>query len=112
MIQTIEPVFPNEIAMNIFKFCRHPLAQIIKDSCREYYHHGYETNVRDFEDGEYFVLQIRGDRTEEWWDELIPRLRWEDEERERDIERKKKIHKLARCTNMIIISWMLKQMTI
>ena len=30
MIQTIEQVFPNEIAMNIFKFCSHPCAAMIK----------------------------------------------------------------------------------
>ena len=89
MIETIEQVLPNEIAMNIFKFCRHPLAQIIKDSCKEYYHNEYETNVREFEDGNHFVFRIRCNRTEEWWDDLITCIRWEYEERERDIERER-----------------------
>ena len=35
MIQAIEETFPSEIAMKIFKFCRHPAAQMIKDAYSE-----------------------------------------------------------------------------
>ena len=83
MIQAIEETFPSDIAMKIFKFCRHPTAELIKKS----YHEGHTragTYYRYFEARvpKHKTLPIEIDlskHSEQYWNDLIERIRKDNE---------------------------------
>ena len=72
MIQALEETFPSEIAMKIFKFCRHPTAQMIKQHINEQFDYNYDD---DYE----YIFNNKGKKTkEELREEYCER--WEAEE--------------------------------
>ena len=64
MIEIIEEQFPSDIAMNILKFCRHPTAQMIKDS-----HKGHVIVYKNKKGRESWMFLNQSD--EEYWNNLI-----------------------------------------
>ena len=77
MIQAIEETFPSEIAMKIFKFCRHPTAQMIKDV---FHGHYFLLPQRLKETGQTInIMKPLNWDHEEHWNNSIENIRWRKE---------------------------------
>jgi hypothetical protein len=69
MIQALEETFPSEIAMKIFKFCRHPTAQIIKQHINEQFEYNYADGDYEYyfnNDGKMTKEELRQEYCGRW----------------------------------------------